>query len=230
MLRNLPKEINARMLMMELFHDDGDVINAIVHSDERGLPLGTGEVMFAKRKEAHRAIVRHRGSIWRGKKIKMTMIGQMMNGAPAKIMTRRERRRKEVDRRRKSAKTDVHKAKKKRYDAVHEPVVGRDEDEEEANKTAVCVHEKEEELFYVEPDGDVPKPLTRNNMELETAEASIRVLPKSTHNPHQSQYEYIANDLEDENSANFHVTLKNLQQYTELNEMPDSEDEQFLGS
>merc|ERR1719419_1262390 len=89
--------------MMELFRDDGDVINAIVHSDDKGVQLGTGEVVFAKRKEAHNAIVRHCGSVWRGKKIKMTMIGQMIEQPIAKIMSRRERRNKDIRKRKRGS-------------------------------------------------------------------------------------------------------------------------------
>jgi len=113
MLRNLPDGINARMMMMELFRDDGEIINAIVHADHKGEPTGTGEIVFSSRKDAHSAIVRHRGSIWRGNKIKMTMIGQMVEEQTTTIelrgarRDREERERKERRKKRKPSRSSV---------------------------------------------------------------------------------------------------------------------------
>jgi len=252
MLRNLPKEINARMLMMELFRDDGDVINAIVHSDDKGVQLGTGEVVFAKRKEAHNAIVRHCGSVWRGKKIKMTMIGQMIEQPMAKIMSRKERRRKDIRKKKKreglrsSRAWDVVASPKKQtirvhhsvaktkddtYDVVEEPIGNNEEEhtvilpDEEAYEEEIVKHD-------IEPaDDTLSKAMDRNGLVLDAGtQFSSRGEPKiSDASPkRKKQLEYIPAEMED--TTGYHVTLKNLQQYTKLNELTDSDDGDFLRS
>jgi len=252
MLRNLPKEINARMLMMELFRDDGDVINAIVHSDDKGVQLGTGEVVFAKRKEAHYAIVRHCGSVWRGKKIKMTMIGQMIEQPVAKIMSRRERRRKAIRKKRNESSRSA-----KGWDVVAPPV------QNEMSVNQLPVEEKVDLLGVVEePGGDeeghsmlmpIDEPYQEEtiNQEIEhqddtlskamdrnglVVDAGTQFSNRVDHKPSEAslkrkkQFEYIPAGKED--NTGYHVTLKNMQQYTYLNELTDSDegDQHFLRS
>jgi len=245
MLRNLPKEINARMLMMELFRDDGDVINAIVHSDDKGVQLGTGEVVFAKRKEAHYAIVRHCGSVWRGKKIKMTMIGQMIEQPVAKIMSRRERRRKAIRKKRKESSRSA-----KGWDVVAPPV------QNEMSVNQLPVEEKVDLLGVVEePGGDeeghsmlmpIDEPYQEEtiNQEIEHQDDTLSkamdrnglVADAGTQFSNRAdlkrkpQFEYIPAGKED--NTGYHVTLKNMQQYTYLNELTDSDegDQHFLRS
>jgi len=250
MLRNLPKEINARMLMMELFRDDGDVINAIVHSDDKGLQLGTGEVVFAKRKEAHNAIFRHCGSVWRGKKIKMTMIGQMIEQPMAKIMSRKERRRKDIGKKKRSLRPSrgwdgcaspnqntmrVHQSPTKnrddQYEVVEEPG-GTNEEEhtgilpnEEAYEEEIVSHKTEH------PDDTISKAMDRNGLVLDAGtQFSTREEPKTSDpsDKRKQQLVYIPAEMED--TTGYHVTLKNLQQYANLNELTDSDDGDFLRS
>jgi len=251
MLRNLPKEINARMLMMELFRDDGDVINAIVHSDAKGVQLGTGEVVFARRKEAHNAIVRHCGSVWRGKKIKMTMIGQMIEQPMAKIMSRKERRRKDIRKKKReglrpsrdwdagashSKQTErVHhspaKTKDDQYDVVEEPVGNNDEEHTVILPNEVPYEEEIVKHNIEPPDDTLSKAMDRNGLVLDAGtQFSSRGEPKTSNaSPkRKQQLEYIPAEMED--STGYHVTLKNLQQYAKLNELTDSDDGDFLRS
>jgi len=93
-LRNLPKNVTPRMLIMELFRKDGEIIKAVIHADENGQSLGTGEVIFSKRREAKAAVRKHRGTEYRGKRIRLTMIGRMIEEPKTYINTRRQRRKK----------------------------------------------------------------------------------------------------------------------------------------
>jgi len=236
MLRNLPTEINARMLMMELFREDGDVINAVVHSDETGVQLGTGEVIFAKRKEAQNAIDRHCGSVWRGKKIKMTMIGQVIEKPVTTIMTRRERRNRTRKRKRGSLRPNNANtliSLPKNTVQAHHPLANEIEQDGFV----------EEPGWYSEEELPIGKPSQPQNQEEISSEDTItKVMDQNgltldardifppqiedqtpTSGPKRKQVEYIPPEVEDD--TGFHVTLKNLKQYTYLSLLSDSDAE-----
>lgn len=80
LIRSLPKSVAGHHLIMDLFPDAGEILSSIVHTDAQGKSTGSGEVHFARLKDAQKAISEHRGSVYGGNKISMTLIGTQQGG------------------------------------------------------------------------------------------------------------------------------------------------------
>lgn len=76
-IENLSKEVTATYLIMKVFDGDGEIISAIVHTDDKGESLGTAELIFAEEGKAVSALRRHQREIVLGKAIKMRLCNKM---------------------------------------------------------------------------------------------------------------------------------------------------------
>jgi RNA recognition motif-containing protein len=74
-VRDLHPSVAAKDLIMDVFREDGDITSVSVHADVHGQSLGTAEVQFRSGEEAESAYRRHNGRVYKGKPMRMSLVG-----------------------------------------------------------------------------------------------------------------------------------------------------------
>jgi len=75
LVRNLPKEVTSRDLLLELFDQTPGIEQIAVHTDENGLSKGTADVAVSDLETARDVIAQNRSIAYRGHEIYMTLMG-----------------------------------------------------------------------------------------------------------------------------------------------------------
>jgi len=81
-VRNLPTNISAIQLIMDVFSEEGDISSAVVHTDPDGNSIGTAELTFETKEDAQRAIKYHNGHKIHGRTIKMCLLANEVKIIP----------------------------------------------------------------------------------------------------------------------------------------------------
>eukprot|EP00492_Amphilonche_elongata_P002039 TRINITY_DN2332_c0_g1_i1.p1 TRINITY_DN2332_c0_g1~~TRINITY_DN2332_c0_g1_i1.p1 ORF type:complete len:124 (+),score=31.91 TRINITY_DN2332_c0_g1_i1:563-934(+) len=75
LVRNLPKEVTARHLLLELFDRTPGIEQVAIHTDDNGESNGTADVAVSDVATAREVIAKSRTSVYRGHEIYMTLMG-----------------------------------------------------------------------------------------------------------------------------------------------------------
>lgn len=116
LVRNLPKEVTSRDLLLELFDQTPGIEQIAVHTDENGLSKGTADVAVSDLETARDVIAQNRSIAYRGHEIYMTLMGtstitttkqQVIAPMPKQHRTKKEKRKKK---KRKESKKETKKS------------------------------------------------------------------------------------------------------------------------
>jgi len=113
LVRNLPKDVTTRDLLLELFAKTPGIEQVSIHTDENGVSTGTADVAISDVATARDVIARSRSYVYRDHEIYMTLLGtntvtntaeQVITPMPKELRTKKEKRRKK--KRKDSSKSD----------------------------------------------------------------------------------------------------------------------------
>merc|ERR1712048_367984 len=80
LMRNIPKDVSGRELLIELFHDVAGIEQISVFTDEEGNSKGMADIAFSSASEARECIKSCRNIIYRNHEIYLTLMGSnLMN-------------------------------------------------------------------------------------------------------------------------------------------------------
>lgn len=116
LVRNLPKDVTTRDLLLELFHETPGIEQVSIHTDDNGISKGTADVAVSDVATARAVIKRCRKSVYRDHEIYVTLMGtskvkttasEVIAPMPKALRTKKEKRKKKKRR-------DTHKSEQKK--------------------------------------------------------------------------------------------------------------------
>ena len=77
LVRNLPSTMTSSSLMLQVFPNDGDIVEVNVHVDNFGKCIGSAEVTFLYKEEAQLVVHNKAGLMINKQAIQLTILGQV---------------------------------------------------------------------------------------------------------------------------------------------------------